>query len=101
MIPLTKILKKVKAGYMLDDIKVNNLLFMDDLKRFAKNETELGSLVSLVQVFSGDIRMEFGLKKCGVTVLKTGKLSKTEGIQLVNGETIKKVREEGYKQGCT
>ena len=41
--------------------------------------------------------MEFGIKKCGVTVLKRGKLSKTEGIQIVNGETIKEVCEEGYK----
>ena len=39
--------------------------------------------------------MEFGIKKCGVTVLKWGKVSKTEGIQLVNGETIKEVCEEG------
>ena len=39
--------------------------------------------------------MEFGLKKCGVTVLERGKLSKKEGIQLVNGETIKEVGEEG------
>ena len=41
--------------------------------------------------------MEFGIKKCGVAVLKRGKLSKTEGIQLVNGETIKEMCEEGYK----
>ena len=41
--------------------------------------------------------MEFGIKNCGVTVLKRGKLSKTEGIHLVNGETIKEVCEEGYK----
>ena len=41
--------------------------------------------------------MEFGIKKCGLTVLKKSKLSKTEGIQLVNGEAIKEVCEEGYK----
>ena len=41
--------------------------------------------------------MEFGIKTCGVAVLKRGKLSKTEGIQLVNGETIKEVYEEGYR----
>ena len=97
MIPLTKIVRKAKAGYMLDNIKVNHLLFMDDLKLFAKNEKELDSLVSTVQFFSRDIGMEFGLKKCGVTVLKRGKLRKKEGIQLVNGETIKEVGREGYK----
>ena len=36
---------------MLDDIKVNHLLFMDDLKLFAKIEKELDSLVSTVQGF--------------------------------------------------
>ena len=92
MIPLTKILRNAKAGYMLDDIKVNHLLFMDDLELFAKNEKELDSLVSTVQVFS-----RFGIKKCGVTVLKREKLSKIEGIQVVNGDTIKEVCEEGYK----
>ena len=83
---------------MLDDIKVNYLLFMDDLNFFCQNdERELDSLVSTIQLFSCDIGMEFGLKKCGVTVLKRGKLNKTEGIQLVNSETMKEVCEEGYK----
>ena len=41
--------------------------------------------------------MEFGIKTCGVAVLKRDKLSKTEGIQLVKGETIKEVCAEGYK----
>ena len=95
--PLTEILRKAKAGYILDDIKVNHLLFMDDLKLLAKNEKEINSLVSMVQLFSRDIGMEFGIKKCGVAVLKRGKLSKTEGIQLVNGERIKEVCEEEYK----
>ncbi|XP_068739420.1 uncharacterized protein [Montipora capricornis] len=95
MIPLTKILRKAKAGYMLDDIKVNHLLFMDDLK--VRKRTVVDSLVTTVQVFSRDIGMEFGIKKCGVTVLKRCKLNKTEGSQLVNGETIKEVCEEGYK----
>ena len=67
------ILRKAKAGYMLDDIKVNQLLFMDDLKLFfEKRKKKLDSLVSTVQLFSRDIGMEFGLKKCGVTVLKRG-----------------------------
>ena len=37
MIPLTEILRKAKAGYILDDIKVNHLLSMDDLKLFEWN----------------------------------------------------------------
>ena len=48
MIPLTKILRKAKVGYTLDDIKVNHLLFTDDLELFAKNEKLLDKLISTV-----------------------------------------------------
>ena len=43
--------------------------------------------------------MEFGIRKCGVAVLKRGrgKLCKSEGIKLINGLTIKEVDDEGYK----
>ena len=41
MIPVTKILRKARAEYVVDDIKVNHLLSMDDLKLFAKNEKDL------------------------------------------------------------
>ena len=36
--------------------------------------------------------MEFGIKKCGVKVLKRGKLCKSEAIKLINGQTIKEVK---------
>ena len=39
-------------------------------------------------------RNGFVLQKSRVTVVNNGKLSKTEGIRHVNGETIKKVGEE-------
>ena len=75
---------------------MNHLLFMDDLKLFGKNEREIDSLVKTVQVISKDIGMEFGIKKCGVVIMKRGKLSKTDGIALPNGETIKEVEKSGY-----
>ena len=95
MIPLSKVLCKAKAGYRLGDVKLNHLLFMDDLKMFAKNE--IGSLVSTVQVISQDIGMQFGIKKCGVTIMKRGTLVKSEDVRLTNGESIKEVGDEGYK----
>ena len=48
-------------------------------------------------VFSEDIGMMFGVQKCGVVVMKRGKVVKSDGIQLPNGESIKSVGEEGYK----
>ena len=97
MIPLSKVLRKAKAGYSLGDVKINHLLFMDDLKMFAKNKKEIDSLVSTVQLVSQDIGMQFGVQKCGVTVMKRGKLVTSEGIVLANGENIKAVNSEGYK----
>ena len=38
-------------------MKLNHLLFMDDLKLYAKSETGLDSLVQTVHMFSNDIGM--------------------------------------------
>ena len=48
-------------------------------------------------MLSGDIDMEFGTAKCGVLVLKRGKVVNTDGIELPNRETIKEVEEDGYR----
>ena len=72
---------------------------MDDLKVYGKDKAEIESLVSTVQLISQDIGMEFGIKKCGVVVLKRGKLWKSEGIRikLINRQTTKEVDDKGYK----
>ena len=69
---------------------------MDDLKLFGKSEDQIDSLVQTVFIFSEDIGMEFGLKKCGVVILKKGKLVKFDGIHLPNQEIMKEVDENGY-----
>ena len=100
MIPLSRILRKVKVCYTLKNgEKLNHLLFMDDLKFFGKNENEVNSLVSTVQALSNDIKMEFGVNKCGIVIMHRGALAKTttNGIVLPLGETIKHIDEEGYK----
>ena len=58
---------------------------------------KIESLVPIVHLISQDIGMEFGIKKCGVVVLKQGKLCKSEGIKLINGHMTKEVDDEGYK----
>ena len=55
---------------------------MDDLKLFGKSDNQIDILLKTVFTFSDDIGMEFGLKKCGVVILKKGKLVKFDGIQL-------------------
>ena len=43
--------------------------------------------------------MEFGIKKCGILVLKQGKVDKAKyrGLNLQNGKLMKTIDEEGYK----
>ena len=74
MVPLTKILQNVKAGYTLGDGKINHFFFMGDLKVYGRNKAEIESLVSTEQLISQDIGMEFGIRKCGVVVLKRGEV---------------------------
>ena len=70
---------------------------MDDLKIFAKSEREINGLISTVQISSNDIGMEFGMKKCGVPVLKRGTVVSSEGVEMPDGERIKEVEKNGYR----
>ena len=72
MTPL--LLRKVKASYEWGrkKFKLNHLLFLDDIKLFVKSEEQIDSLVQTVFIFSKDIGIEFGLRKCGVVILKKG-----------------------------
>ena len=98
LIPLSIILNETGIGYETSkNERLNHLLFMDDLKLYAKNERELDSLIQTVRVFSDDIDMVFGLEKCAVLVLKRGRLTRTEGIELPDGQKMKEVDVDGYK----
>ena len=77
--------------------KINHFLFMDNLKLYGKSENEIKGLVSIVEVFSQDIDMEFGIKKCGVIIKNRRKVKSTDGIELSRGEKIREIEEDGYK----
>ena len=98
MAPLSLILKKVNTCYKWrkKEYKLNHLLFMDDLKLYAKSKEQTNTLVRTVYVFSTDIGMEFGIKKCGILTMKRGKIVKSKGIKLSDGEMMKQVGQEGY-----
>jgi hypothetical protein len=52
LIPLTIMLRRMKSGYMMKNkSKINHLLYMDDLKVYAKNNMELESLMNTVRIF--------------------------------------------------
>ena len=79
MIPMTCVLRKTKLTYTLKNkSKLNHLLYMDDLKLYAKSQNEIESLIHTVSIFSNDIGMEFGLDKCATIKMKRGKLVEME-----------------------
>ena len=100
MMPLNQILRKCAAGYKLSRLqeKINHLMYMDDIKLFAKNEKELEILIHAIRIYSQDIGMEFGIEKCALLVIKSGKRHMTEGMKLPNHDRIRTLEEkEAYK----
>ena len=73
MMPLNHILRKCTAGHKLSrsQEKINHLMYMDDIKLFAKNEKELETLKHTVRIYSQDIGMKFGIEKCTLLIRKT------------------------------
>ena len=50
------------------------------------------------RIYSQDIGMEFGIEKCGLPLMKSGKRHITEGIELSNQDKIRTLAENGtYK----
>ena len=100
MMPLNHILRKCTAGYKLSKSqeKINHLMYMDDIKLFAKNEKELETLIHAVRIYSQDIGMEFGREKCAMLVMKSGKRHLTDGMEQPNQDKIRTLGgKETYK----
>jgi len=71
--PLSNILKRANIGFKLRKTVVSYLLYMEDLKPFAKKKREAMLICKeLVKRFSDDINMELGLDKCAVLHIKKG-----------------------------
>ena len=96
MMPLSHILRKYSTGYKLSKSKekINHLMYMDDIKLFTKNEKELETLIQTVIIYSQDIEMEFGVEKCIMLVMKSGKRHLTEGVELPNQEKLRTLEEK-------
>ena len=71
--PIRNILRRNDVGYKIVGKKVNNLLYIDDLKIYTKGRKEMERSRALIEEFSDDIKMSFGLEKCAVLHIKSGK----------------------------
>ena len=73
-------------------------MYMDDIKLFAKNEKKLETLIHAVRIYSQKIEMEFGIEKCAMLVMKSGKWHMPDGMELPNQDNIRTLGEnETYK----
>ena len=75
-------------------MKINHILFMDDLKLYSPSEKGLYSIVLTVRLFSEDTGMEFGMERCAVLVTEKGNIVKSVGIELPDGHVIKSLQED-------
>ena len=72
-------------------------MYRDDIKLIAKNEKGLETLIHAVRVYR-NIGMEFGIEKCPMAAMKSGKRHLTDGMELPNQDKIKTLGEnETYK----
>ena len=70
---------------------------MDDIKLFTKNEKEFETLIQTVRIYSQDIGIEFGIEKCAMLVMKSGKWHMT-GVKLSDQVIIRTLgKKETYK----
>ena len=73
-------------------------MYMDDIKIIAKNEKKKETLIHVVRIYSRDIRIECGIEKLVMLVMKGGKLHMTNGMELPSQVKIRTLGEkETYK----
>ena len=94
--PLSKILNKNFPGYDLDGIAVTHTFYMDDLKLYGNCKTTIHSMLSLVERFSKDINMLFGLNKCNVIHMNKGKYERKGSIEISDGNLITELGEDQF-----
>ena len=64
-------------------------MYIDNIKVLAKSEKQLEILMQILRKYSKYVRMEFGIEKCVMLMMKSGKREKAEGIELSNQEKIR------------
>lgn len=69
------------------------------IKLYGKNEREIELLVQTVRIYSEDIAVEFGIQKYACIILKRGKTTSFDGIDLPTeeGEISALEQGEGFK----
>ena len=85
-------------GYKVGTEWIIHLFNIDDLKLYAKDDSELEWLLKILKGFSDDIGMEFWLSKCAKATLKRDKLEKFDHVRLDEETMIKDLEQERVYQ---
>jgi hypothetical protein len=107
--PLSMLLNATQYGFKIkgrqDTIyTISRLLYMDDLKIYASNETQLKHMIKVTHKFSEDIGMKFSLDKCRTLHINRGKITNIDdtlfpGIEAMTVE--ERYKYLGIKQATT
>lgn len=66
-------------------VTVSYHLHMDDIKLHPRSDRNINSLIYLTRIYNKNIRIWFGLDKCGRRVAKRGEVIQTEWVELPEG----------------
>jgi len=102
LVPLSHVVLNSQLGYRIkpentnvvadgrnEKILINHLLYMDDIKLYARSPQELQRLIEAVKNYSDKMQMKFGLDKCKIVHVRHGKLQTDgEDHELPNGDKI-------------
>ena len=76
LIPLSKLLNARDQGFELttESWKITHMLYLDDLKLYAKSEEEMKKILRMVQTFSSHVNMKFDLEKFARVTIRQWKV---------------------------
>ena len=94
LIPLSSELNSSGYGYKIGTEWITHLFYMDHLKLYAKDDSELERLLRILKGFSDDIGMELGLSKCNKPTFKRDKLENSDHAWLDEETMIKDLEQE-------
>ena len=80
--PLNILLSNLSGYQATPSKQINHLLYMDDLKLFAKSDTQLEILLRTVHMFSDDVCLSFDLDKCAKLSVSRGKIGQSGPMTL-------------------
>ena len=96
--PLSMLLDPLSGYQATTTGKVNHLMYMDNLKLFAKSDVHLERLLHNVYMFSNDVCLTFGLDKCAKSSAVRGKVVSSANVPLSDDCSIRALGAgESYK----